>query len=297
MVQRILVLTVITMVASPTLVYSQRMADDSVVLASHSLPVESGAMAGPSQGALFLCGGGDLSQSLLSAFFQSGQGEEGRLVVIPSASRFADNDDTLRWRMPWVPYNWKSVDIVHAKNREDAERDEMVEPLRRATAIWITGGDQSRLSERYSGSRVEREIQSVLHRGGVVGGTSAGSAIATKIMIAGGQRQPILHQGLDLLPRAIVDQHFSQRSRHLRLASAIAKHPERVGIGIDEGTALHVTAKSAQVLGQGAVHVYRCFAKEEIKTDDVSDHFDQFDQRVYNAGSLISMDDLPLLTR
>ena len=95
-----------------------------------------------------------------------------------------------------------------------------------------------------------------MHRGGVVGGTSAGSAIASRVMISGGQKEPRLANGLDLLPNSIIDQHFSQRLRFERLASAVGSHPERVGIGIDESTGLLVGKKRAHVVGDGAVYVY-----------------------------------------
>ena len=252
---------------------------------------------GPERGSLLLCGGGDLPPLLLSTFYQAGQAENGRLVVIPSASRFSDSGDTLRWRQTWAAYNWRNIDILHAANREEAEQEGLAKLLQQATAVWISGGDQLRLAERYSGSRIEREIQSVLNRGGVVGGTSAGSAVATKVMIAGGQRQPILNQGLDLLPRAIVDQHFSQRSRHQRLASAVARHPDRVGIGIDEGTALMVSGRVSQVLGQGAVHVFRKYGSTEVGQNPLQDQLSQFDQKVYVAGSTISFEELPILSR
>ena len=42
--------------------------------------------------------------------------------------------------------------------------------------------------------------------------------------------------GLGIIPEVIVDQHFHNRNRMARLMSAVAAHPERLGIGIDEDT-------------------------------------------------------------
>jgi cyanophycinase len=57
-------------------------------------------------------------------------------------------------------------------------------------------------------------------------------------MIAGGSDEANLQTGFDLLPGTIIDQHFLARKRQVRLIGAVTKHPLRVGLGIDEGTAL-----------------------------------------------------------
>lgn len=217
------------------------------------------------RGALLLCGGGPLPTSVLELFFRYGKGEEGKLVIIPTASSLSDSGDFSRAFGSWADFNWGKVDILHASNREEAESDEFASTLKDATAVWMSGGDQRRLAERYQGTAVESEIRNVMHRGGVVGGTSAGSAIASRVMISGGQKQPQIASGLDLLPNSIIDQHFSQRLRHDRLASAVASHPERVGIGIDESTGLLVGKKRAHVVGDGAVYVYASYQKP-VKT-------------------------------
>ncbi len=213
------------------------------------------------RGALLLCGGGPLPTSVLELFFQYGRGEEGKLVIIPTASALSDSGDFSRAIGSWADFNWGKVDILHAANREEAGTEDFASTLKDATAVWMSGGDQRRLAERYQGTAVESEIRNVMHRGGVVGGTSAGSAIASRVMISGGQKQPQIADGLDLLPNSIIDQHFSQRLRHERLANAVASHPERVGIGIDESTGLLVGKKRAQVVGDGAVYVYANFQR------------------------------------
>lgn len=211
---------------------------------------------GQSPGALLLCGGGPLPSSLLQLFHTSGQGEDGRLVIIPSASQAADYGDFSSWVEPWSDFRWQELDILHARSREEAEGEPFCEKLKKATAVWISGGDQTRLAERYKGTPVEREIRNVVHRGGVVGGTSAGSAVASRVMISGGRQQPRMAAGLDLLPGTIIDQHFSQRARFARLATAVAENPDHVGIGIDESTGLFIRNNRADVVGRGAIYVY-----------------------------------------
>jgi cyanophycinase len=124
--------------------------------------------------------------------------------------------------------------------------------LRQATGVWISGGDQSRLTALYGGTRVERELAKVLRRGGVVGGTSAGASVVSAVMMAGEGKTG---QGFGLLADAIVDQHFSNRHRLPRLLGILKTHPGQLGIGIDEQTAVVIRGKEVTVLGNATVTV------------------------------------------
>jgi cyanophycinase len=95
-------------------------------------------------------------------------------------------------------------------------------------------------------------------RGMVAGGTSAGAAVMSKVMIAGDASKagepPLIAEGLGLWPEAIVDQHFVARGREPRLRVAVKMHPELLGVGIDEGTAVLVRGNDFEVIG-GSVTV------------------------------------------
>jgi|GEM_PF-301029 cyanophycinase len=253
------------------------------------------------QGALLLCGGGDLPSSILDFFHQRGEADSGRLVLIPSASVTSDSGDYSRWRSFWSRYPWAQVEVVHAKSRDEAEDLRFAESLRRATAVWISGGDQTRLADRYLGTMVEEEIKNLLRRGGIVGGTSAGSAIATRVMISGGRDTAQLRDGLGLLRHAIVDQHFSQRSRMRRLATAIERHPDRLGIGIDEGTGLLIEPRGAKVMGMGTVHLvrypdrHRTVAEKGAADLEPGDVLAMIDREEYVAGSELPADRISFL--
>lgn len=253
------------------------------------------------QGALLLCGGGDLPSSILDFFHQRGEADSGRLVLIPSASVTSDSGDYSRWRSFWSRYPWAEVEVVHAQSRDEAENLQFAESLRRATAVWISGGDQTRLADRYLGTMVEEEIKNLLRRGGIVGGTSAGSAIATRVMISGGRDTAQLRDGLGLLRHAIVDQHFSQRSRMRRLATAIERHPDRLGIGIDEGTGLLIEPRGAKVMGMGTVHLVRYPDRHRTASEkgaeglEPTDVLAMIDREEYVAGSELPADRITFL--
>jgi cyanophycinase len=67
----------------------------------------------------------------------------------------------------------------------------------------------------------------------------------------------ITAEGFALLPNAVVDQHFVRRKRHNRLMSLVLEDPTRIGVGIDESTALVVHPDGRwSVLGESVAVVY-----------------------------------------
>ena len=212
------------------------------------------------RGTLVIAGGGDLPESVLRRFVREAGGRRARIVVIPTASESADEDAADPARADqhlavWRSLNAARAQLLHTRSRETADSDAFIAPLKEATGVWLGGGQQSRLAEAYLGTAVEREIFALLARGGVFGGTSAGAAIQSKVMIAGGNPVPQIASGFDLLPGTIIDQHFLTRSRQPRLLAAVKQHPALVGIGIDEGTALVVSGRRMEVVGRSQVVV------------------------------------------
>jgi cyanophycinase len=126
-------------------------------------------------------------------------------------------------------------------------------PIRTASAVWILGGDQKRLADRYVGTPVENELKGLLEKGGSIGGTSAGAAIMSRTMITGGKQEPEISRGFGFLQGIIIDQHFTQRARQPRLHKAIAGNPGSAGLGIDENTAVIFKGRDMQVVGNGQV--------------------------------------------
>ena len=206
-------------------------------------------------GSLVIAGGGKLPKDIIERFIKLAGGEEAHLVIIPTASTRADQEDTSGLLEPWKAHKVASLTLLHTRSAEQANQAEFVKPLKQATAVWFSGGAQSRITAAYLGTAVEKELTALLKRGGVIGGSSAGAAVQSRQMIARGRDVAELQVGFNLLPGTIIDQHFLARKRQPRLTGAIAKHPYRVGLGIDEGTALVVQGRQIQVLGRSSVTV------------------------------------------
>jgi cyanophycinase len=187
-------------------------------------------------GALLVCGGGNVPEEIYARFVHLCGGAEGRLIVIPSyepnAQQITKLIDT------WKGRGLGSVEVLHAATREQSNDARFAQPLTNASAVWLTGGVQSWLAETYADTEVERQLQSLLKRGGIIGGTSAGASAMTRVMIAAGRDEAVERRGLDLIPNAVIDQHFLRRNRLQRLLGVLRANPDMIGLGIDEETAV-----------------------------------------------------------
>jgi len=185
---------------------------------------------------------------------------DARIMVIPTASLL--NETGPQYTKLFKEMGAKSM-CVPIETREDCYDEETLRILAEATGIFITGGNQLRLSTILGGTPVARRIRSLNSKGIHVAGTSAGAAIVSEHMIAGGRSGPSpresgveLAPGLGLTNRVIVDQHFNQRQRMGRLLAALSFNPFACGLGIDENTAGFISPSGRmEVVGRGTVTV------------------------------------------
>ena len=206
------------------------------------------------RGTVFVHGGGpDATLDQFAALCDAA----GPLVLIPTASEGSDREaERDRMRQPWLRRGLRDVVVLHARDRGEALVDGFAAPLRTASCAWLVGGRQGRLEDRYVGTPVEQELHALVRRGGAVGGSSAGSAVLSRVMIHHGNPEPVEGTGFGILPGIIVDQHFLARHREPRLVHMLERHPELVGFGIDEATALVVQGDRWRVVGDSVVR--RC---------------------------------------
>jgi|GEM_PF-1796074 len=212
-----------------------------------------------SNGTLMICGGGHLPDAIRAEFCKLAGGPKANIVVIPTATSNANHPEYLAELLEdWKATKVNSVQLLHTRSRETANDPDFVEPLAQATGVWMTGGDQCYLTDAYLGTAVQAGLREVLNRGGVVAGTSAGAAVMSGVMITGGQTKADVGQGFDFIEGAIIDQHFLKRNRMDRLIGVLAAHPNLVGLGIDEGTALLVNVRDHQISVLGDSYVVAC---------------------------------------
>lgn len=188
---------------------------------------------------------------------------EGRLVLITAASsepeELADE-----YRRAFRDLGLKHVDVLDIKVREQTHEDACLKKIEGAAGVYLSGGDQLRITSLLGGSPLIRAIRELQDAGALVGGTSAGAAALPEAMlVAGPGEQPFelrglwMAPGLDLLHGIAVDTHFSQRGRMNRILGAVAQNPCILGLGLDEDTAVMISrgGERMRVLGAGAVYV------------------------------------------
>ena len=188
-------------------------------------------------------------------------GEEASLVVIPTASQLRDTGS--RYLETFDELGVGQAVSIPITKRSDGERADYLKKLEAATGIFVTGGNQLRLSTILGGTPVAQTIRRLNTRGVHVAGASAGAAILSEHMIAGGKSgatpsldMVTLAPGLGLTNSVIIDQHFRERDRLGRLLTAVSYNPSLIGLGLDEDTAAFFGPDGIfEVVGSGAVTV------------------------------------------
>lgn len=217
--------------------------------------------AGPS-GHLVLIGGGEKPAVAMRKFVELAGGPAAPIVAIPTAS---EDPDTPSYYLDLFrqEYGCTNVEVLDIKTRDDAARPDYAERAAAARGIFFGGGDQSRITRALLDTPVGTAIADAFARGAVIGGTSAGTACQSALMITGEGDFTVLRSnnvelvpGLGFFRGVIVDQHFVARQRSNRLISVILEHPDLLGVGVDEDTAVWVRPDNTfEVMGEGPVLV------------------------------------------
>lgn len=214
------------------------------------------------KGHLILIGGGEKPAKVMETFIRLAGGEQGKIVVLPTASGEPDTGDYYRELLQ--KHGAGSVQVLDIRSPEQTAEPEVVTQLEEADGIFFSGGDQRRITAALLGTPALDAIRRAFRRGAAIGGTSAGTACMSPLMITGdGDFDRVtadnvkLTEGLGLFPGAILDQHFVARQRQNRLLSVTLEHPDLLGIGIDEATAVWRRPDgSLEILGRGSVLIY-----------------------------------------
>jgi cyanophycinase len=230
---------------------------------SAALLVASSAWAaslGPSQGYLVIVGGGEVGLEITHRIIDLAGGPDAPMVYIPTAE--GGDPKTAAEATFLAKAGVKHVTVLHTRDPKVATTEAFVEPLLTARAVWFEGGRQWRLADAYLNTRTEKELFHVLERGGVIAGSSAGATIQGSYLVRGAPEgntimmAPGHEQGFGFLRNAAVDQHVLTRHREDDLDVVIERHPELLGIGIDESTAIVVHGDEFEVIGRSKVLIH-----------------------------------------
>lgn len=214
---------------------------------------------------LVIVGGGKLNDTIYRELLSLSPAENPRVLVIPHASRPPDRAKAgQRSAETFQRLGVRQIEVLDLSNPRAARQ-----AIERAEVIWMSGGLQTLLMAALGEAGVLDTLRARVMAGVPIGGTSAGAAVMSRQMIAGTDRsdpasemKPRFARGLGFWPEAIVDQHFSQRRRLPRLTAAVREHPQHVGIGIDEDTAVVYDGRIFYVVGEHTVTVLRAAGQD-----------------------------------
>jgi cyanophycinase len=215
------------------------------------------------QGHLVLNGGGAKPRVVMGKFVELAGGPDALIAVFPTASERRDTGRYYR-KLFTREYGCTRVEIAQVGSRRDALRPDLVALVESAGGIFFAGGDQRRITAALLDTPVGNAVVAASRRGAVIGGTSAGTAVMSQPMITGDGDFTVitgdnveLWPGLGLVQGVVLDQHFVARQRQNRLISVVLEHPELLGVGVDEATAVWVRPdRTFEVLGEGWVMVF-----------------------------------------
>lgn len=234
-------------------------------MASKAAPDPRSSPAEATPGPVMVIGGAEdkLNEKvILTRFVKLAGGPDGHIVVVSTASSLGD-EATHFYTEVFTRLGIGRVSGLRPLTREESNDPAVAAPVRDATGIFLTGGNQLRLSSVVGGTALGSAIAEAQSRGAVVAGTSAGASAVTTHMVAFGasgatpkHRMAQISAGLGLVRNLVVDQHFEQRTRLGRLLAVVAQSPSLIGLGLDEDTAAIIYPdETLEVIGRGAVTI------------------------------------------
>jgi cyanophycinase len=251
-----------------------------VVLLLALLACSQAAQAGP-KGYLFIIGGGERDAPIMKRYLGLAAGfGTGRVIIFTMASSIPQETG------PKLIAEFKGLgakDVVfYQLTHDEAMKPDSAKILDGAGGIYFAGGDQARLTAALLDTPIQAKMLELYAKGCIIGGTSAGAAVMSEVMITGDEKRTakeadqwqvvwadniVRVPGFGFVKNAIIDQHFVTRRRHNRLMSLVLENPKLVGVGIDESTAVLVRPDGRyEVLGENQVIVYDARRARVFKT-------------------------------
>ena len=199
----------------------------------------------------------DINNSILSEVIKNSKyGIDSNIIIIPTAS-LLQNQIESEYRNTFEKIGCKNINTLFITSKEQVDSPDNLNLLKNSNVILFSGGDQSRISECFLGTKFLSDLINKFNSEHfVVAGTSAGAMCMSENMITGGKEKVKCSLGLSIIPELIIDTHFIERDRLPRLTQAVSIYPDRIGVGISENTAIIIKNGKFTVIGYGSVTVF-----------------------------------------
>jgi cyanophycinase len=230
------------------------------------------------QGSLFIIGGGDRTPAMMQFMLAGANLKPSDYILVMTMSSAEPDSSFIYFSADILPHTQRR--IVHFNYPIiQSQPGPWLDTIRRAKLIFITGGVQTRFMNAIAGTSIAAAMHDAYHSGAMIAGTSAGAAVMSADMITGQKIGPRpddpfwaiqtktveIKPGLGFLKNTIIDQHFIARSRYNRMLSILTDRNDLIGVGIDESTAIWITKRKTQVVGEGQVLVFTKLRRKTIQ--------------------------------
>jgi len=244
------------------------------ILSWNIIVAQTNASSFPEKGNLILTGG-SFTKDAIKAFVELAGGPDANFVFIPSASSgiklesgyIWEPKDSTKEKMDSFSkelakmFGVKNIIVLHTTNTAEANSKKFCEPLKKANAVWLGPGNAGRYANIFLGTRFQKELDTLLMRGGTIAGNSAGSIIQGSYIVRGRPDKPVLmakgsEQGFAFIKNFVINPHIISAKRETELINILDWHPELIGFGVDDETTLIVKNGIIQMIGNGPVYIY-----------------------------------------
>lgn len=200
---------------------------------------------------------------VLKAVVDEAKGTRSRVVVVTTASMEPEARKR-DYSRAFEAMGIRDFTFIYIDKRDQAFDPAIYRKLNKADVVFFSGGDQLRLTSLLAGTPFLTAVRQLHKNGAVIGGTSAGGAVLSDLMIYGGVSEQaarkgeiLLTSGFRFVDRVAFDTHFLNRERLPRLFNIVASNPEILGIGMDEDTGVifHRSSDTLRVVGSGKVTI------------------------------------------
>jgi cyanophycinase len=236
----------------------------SLILFQLALFSQESITRGPEKGHLVIVGGNLSAPSIYARFMELAGGPDAPVVIITTAGTdefLVDDRGIEKTRKRFEDQGFRNITMLHTRNPREADTEEFVEPITKASGVWFIGGRQWRIADSYLNTRTHRELLNLLDRGGVIGGSSAGASIQASYLVRGDTETNVImmgdhEEGFGFITNCAIDQHLLALNRQFDIFEILDAHPGLLGIGLDENTAIVVHGDEFEVIGESFVAIY-----------------------------------------
>jgi len=231
------------------------------------------------KGHLILCGGVSFPKEAIEKFVEFSGGSGANFIFVASASTSIRLDNGYIYDIPDKEsdssvvqrqkfenelakvFGVMKITVIDTRNKVDANSLNYLSQLKKANGVWLGPGNAGRYADAFLGTLFQKFLDSLLAKGGVIAGNSAGAIIQGSYIIRGRPDKPLLmakghEKGFGYLNNVAINPHLTSAKRETELVNVLDKYQSLLGIGLDDDISLVFTGNVFEIMGKGIVAIY-----------------------------------------